>query len=80
LTFTPLPYHAAMPTERRVDTFDLTDLDSRAAYEDLSNRSSTHVQTEQTFPMGDGSVLRVVDYTAPSEIIASKPVYERPIC
>lgn len=70
-----------MSQERRVDVFDLTDTDSRSAYEDLVNRLHTKVQGEQNFPMGDGSVLRVVDYVAPSEVLARQnPVYARPVC
>lgn len=69
-----------MTQERRVDTYDLTDIDSRAQYEDLINRPANKVLTEQTFPMGDGSVLRIVDYSSPSEVVAEKPAYLPPVC
>lgn len=69
-----------MDMERRVDAFDLTDTDGRDAYEDLVNRSNVHVQSEITSPMSDGSVLRVVDFKSPSEVVKTKEIYVKPVC
>lgn len=64
--------------ERRVSVYDLTDEVSRGEYEELINSDSDRVLNQSEYPMGDGSVLRVVDHVEKRN--DKTPIYTPPIC
>jgi hypothetical protein len=73
-----------MKTERLVTVYDLTDTTSRTEYEELINTDpkKNRIVNETEYPMGDGSVLRVVDHVrvVPSPTAEPEFVYKAPIC
>lgn len=70
-----------MPThDRKADVFDLATDDGRVAFQQLVNDPDVRVNDQQTFPMGDGSVLRVVDFSEPNADARPRPVYTPPVC
>ena len=64
--------------QRRVSVYDLTDEISRGEYEEMINGDSDRVLNQSEYPMGDGSVLRVVDHV--EQRGDKKPFYTPPIC